>query len=177
MKQVPKYVKTIGVLLVIASILFNIYSIHKFRFTITSWTTYFSTAAYGTGIILILLAAAWLMFGKKLKAIHLFPGIAMSFAYYNILFGFIPFNINTMSASSAMTHTTSDFEIEMDETIVYSDDNYNDEISKNVHYDYNFSYKGYGFSKSSSDEFHQEVMIHCKQGLFGWEYIDEIELK
>ena len=45
------------------------------------------------------------------------------------------------------------------------------------HYNYSFIYKGIEFDQLGEDEFHSEIRLTVKTGLFGWEYIEEIRFK
>ena len=175
--KIPNYLKNIGIALVVFLIFFNILSIFNFMSTVASWGDYFKASLYGSAGVLMLMGLVLVVLRKRIKAHYIIVGCIMSFVYYNLCAGFIPFYINTFGDSEVVTIIPSRVTINDDFTVVYAEDDWQTEIVSGEHYDYSFEYKNYTFSKSGNEEYGQQLEFDCKVGLFGWEYIDEIRLK
>lgn len=175
--KIPKYLKNIGVTLVICLILVNLFSIHKFIYTVGSWSEYFEASFYGSAIVLVLIALFMLISKTKIKPAYFIAGPILAFVYYNLCAGFIPFYINTLADSAVVTHQPVTVTVNEDFTVVYAEDDWQTEIVDNDHFDHEFEYKGYAFSESTNELDGKQIEFDCKVGLFGWEYIDVIRFK
>ncbi len=156
--------------IVIGLIVWNIYSIHKFTYTVATWASYWKVVLIGGSILLPLFFYISLGLLKDHSiAERIWKPIATTYGFYMVFIGFIPFHINAITGEPENKQDI-DCYAGWEVTI----DHRGHSPFESTTYEYDFYYKGIDFTEDSYNPSGNSVEIYTSVGWFGWEYIDEV---
>ena len=152
----------------------NIYSIHKFKYTVVSFWHIFVTMGIGALLLFPFVLLVVILADREKWKSRILISLAASGAFYLLFFSFTTYFINRWSSSEATTVVLT--ELYSEESITYMNEDDDDEDAV-ITYDYTFRLHGYEFTKNASSPYYTTVKVRYRSGWLGWEYIEEMTLR